>query len=220
MFGSFKIIRAAALGILALSLGACGATDIASRNVPMDMTLNGAAGDPPAAVVAEDLAMSDLLFFAGSDLRVSERNGYYPFADIVWRGDAVGDRRLQIGAMFQEAASRVATQDTAGRPVSAVVELVRFHGVTERTRYSVGGNYNIVFMLTLRDAETGAVVAPARKIVGNLSAPGGTAAVHAEFAGQTEKVRVTDFLTLLLSDELVAAPTLDPNAAATDRATS
>lgn len=37
-----------------------------------------------------------MTFAASSDLSVSESNSYYPNADVVWRGDPIGDRIQQI----------------------------------------------------------------------------------------------------------------------------
>ena len=186
---------------LALMLGAAACSDsgMATRNAPLP-TLGLGETQPQARV--RDYTVTRMQFHAPADLRVSEGNGYYPFADVVWRGDPVGDRIAQIGAIFQTAMDR-GTADLAGStPVVVDIALARFHGVTERTHFSVGGVYNIVFSMTVLDARTGAVIEPAREIVANLSAPGGNAAIVAELNGQTEKVRVTDYLTQVLHDEL------------------
>ncbi len=192
-----KLIRFLALAFLALSVTACGSIETATRNLPLDV--------PPLAsdeqVLTRNYSVQGMTFAASDELQVSERNSYYPFVDIVWRGDPIGDRRQQIGAIFQTAADRVALTNDGAIPVVLDIELVRFHGVTERTRFSVGGNYHIVFMMAVRHAETGVLIEPGRKIVGNLSAPGGSAAILADQRGQTEKVRVTDYITQMLKDE-------------------
>ena len=87
-------------------------------------------------------------------------------------------------------------------PIVVDFELVRFHGVTERTRFSIGGVYNIVFTMSVRNAVTGEIIEEARLIKADLSAPGGVAALMQEQRGQTEKVRVTDSLTQVFKDEL------------------
>ena len=133
---------------------------------------------------------------------VPEANAYYPFADIVWRGDPPGDRHAQITKLFTDAV-QLAKPGLVGQiPVIADITLIRFHGVTEKTRASVGGVYNIVFTLQVRDAQTGAVLEPTREIEADLSAPGGTAAILLDREGQTEVVRVTDFLSYVLVKEL------------------
>ncbi len=142
-------------------------------------------------------------FQAQPDLIISEREAYYPPSDVVWRGDPLGPRITQIGDMFQEAADRNRSFLRGHVPVVVGVTLVRFHGVTNRTRYSIGGVYNVIFDMTVRNADTGEVIEPTRRIVGNLDAPGGERAVRLEESGQTQKVRVVDFLTGLLRAQLV-----------------
>ena len=159
------------------------------------------SADTPAAAT-RSYALSGISFAAADGLRVSEEAGYYPAADVVWRGDPLGPRMPQIGDMFQEAADRAATRLNGQVPVIADIRLLRFHGVTDRTRYSVGGVYDIIFTLSVRDARTGAVIEAPRRIQADLPAPGGAEAVRLENSGQTQKVRVTDFLTRVLLREL------------------
>ena len=142
-------------------------------------------------------------FVAQSDLTISESETFYPQADIVWRGDPFGPRIPQIAAMFNEAAARNRGILDGAVPVDVDVTLVRFHGVTNKTRYTVGGVYNVIFDLTIRSAATDDVIEPTRRIVGNLKAPGGDRAARQDAAGQTQRVRVTDYLTSLLRAQLV-----------------
>ncbi len=148
-------------------------------------------------------ALRGFRFAALEGLSVSESETFYPDADIVWRGDPLGPRIPQIAAMFEEAAARNRPVLDGAFPVDVDVTLVRFHGVTNRTRYTVGGVYNVVFDLTIRRAGSDEVIEPTRRVVGNLDAPGGERAGVLEQSGQTEKVRVTDFLTGLLRAQLV-----------------
>jgi hypothetical protein len=148
-------------------------------------------------------ALQGLNFNALPGLVVSEDESFYPTADVVWRGDPLGPRIPQIAAMFEEAAARNRLVVDGTLPVMVDVTLVRFHGVTNRTRYTVGGVYNVAFDMTVRNANTGAVIEPTRRVVGNLEAPGGERATQLESQGQTQKVRVTDFLTSLLRAQLV-----------------
>lgn len=154
------------------------------------------------ANIDRSYALADFTFAAPADIRVSESEEFYPFADIVWRGDPRGNRVSQVAAMFEAAASRSKAALSGSVPVAVRVSLVRFHGVTDRTRYSVGGNYNIVFDLTVIDARSGTVIEPPRRVTANLDAPGGAEAVALEQGGQTQKVRVTNFLTSVLQQEL------------------
>lgn len=190
--------------LLALSVSACSSVDTATRNAPLDVPALGGEQQ----ILQRNYAVRDIAFFVPAGLQVSEGNGYYPMSDIVWRGDPIGDRGTQINAIFTEAMNRNQSTFQGDTPVNVEFELVRFHGVTERTRFSIGGVYNIIFNMTVRHAETGEVIEQPRRVVANLSAPGGVAAILAEQRGQTEKVRVTDFLTQVLKDELTGQVTL------------
>lgn len=190
-----KIITVAALG---LGVAGCASVDTVTRNAPIEVPQFG----EQTRVIARSYAVQDMTFAASNQLRVSESNSYYPNADVVWRGDPIGNRIAQIAAIFKEATDRNAVKLDGTVPFVVDYELVRFHGVTERTRFSVGGVYNIEFEMTVRHALTGEILEPTRRIEADLSAPGGVAALMQEQRGQTEKVRVTDFLTQVFADEL------------------
>ena len=64
--------------------------------------------------IARDYRLAGVNFSALADLTISEENSIYPQADIVWHGDAPGDRIAQIAAMFQEAAARNIVATRAG----------------------------------------------------------------------------------------------------------
>lgn len=171
------------------------------------MTLAACSGggysSEPRPDISRNYALRAMSFSTIPDIAVSEDGGFYPSADIVWRGDPVGPRVPQIAAMFETAVTRNKSILTGQQPIVVDIQLVRFHGVTEQTRYSVGGVYNIVFNMTVRDAASGAILEPTRRIVANLDAPGGSEAVRLERSGQTEKVRVTSFLSSVLRTELL-----------------
>lgn len=178
--------------VILVTLAACGAGPFTGQSDPR-----------PQMARAYDL--TGFSFAARPDLTVSESNQYYPSADIVWRGDPAGDRIVQIEALFAEAVRRnLGTGDalTATRSVTADIVLERFHGLTQRAQFSTGGVYNIVFHLTVRDAATGDVIEPARRIVANLDAWDSAENARLEQAGVTQKMRVTDFLTDVLRQQL------------------
>lgn len=193
-----KMLKIVTVMVLGLGVAGCASVDTVTRNAPIETpSLNARS-----IAVARDYAVEEVTFTASSKLRVSESNSYYPNADVVWRGDPIGNRVEQVAAMFRAAADRNIPELNGNVPVVVDFELVRFHGVTERTRFSVGGVYNIEFMMSVRNAFTGDVIEAPRRIEADLSAPGGIAALMLEQKGQTEKVRVTDFLTQVLRDEL------------------
>lgn len=191
------LIRAFTVIAIALGLAGCVEVETATRNQPLELAL------APAEFI-RSYTVEDVRAVVPETLKVSEANVYYPMADIVWRGDAYGDRHDQIADMFEVAAARQAETLQGDIPVVAEIVLSRFHGVTQKTRYSVGGIYNIVFTLTVRNAETGAIIEGPRLIEANLPAPGGRAAIALDEIGQTERVRVTDFLAMVLARELGA----------------
>ncbi len=193
-----KMMKVITLAAMALGVAGCASVDTVTRNAPIEVPALGAQ----TIAIARDYVVEDVTFTASNELRVSEGNSYYPNADVVWRGDPVGNRIDQIAAIFETATKRNDTKLDGNIPVIVDYELVRFHGVTERTRFSVGGVYNIEFMLSVRNALTGEIIEAPRRIEADLSAPGGIAALMLEQRGQTEKVRVTDFLTQVFADEL------------------
>jgi hypothetical protein len=160
-------------------------------------------GGTPRPVMRRAYDIRNLQFATKAEITVSEDEGYYPSGDIVWRGDPIGPRVPQIRAMFQDAFDRNQSTLNGTVPVDVQITLVRFHGVTDLTRLTFGGVYNIIFDMTVLDANTGAVIEPPRRIKGDLDAPGGASGRDLIIAGQTQKVRVTDFLTGLLRQQLV-----------------
>ncbi|PLL13484.1 hypothetical protein C0V75_08935 [Tabrizicola sp. TH137] len=200
---------------LALALSACVSSEPASRGVSDDaLTLasRGTGSIPEGAgprVLAPLYTVREVRVNVPRDLQVSEANSYYPMADIVWRGDPVGDRYAQITAIFETAAQRATASMQGPREAIVSIRLVRFHGVTERTRYTVGGNHNMVFDLTVLDAGTGAVIDGPRRIEADARAAGGQAAIQEELAGRTQKVVVTEKLVETLRRELSGTVT-DP----------
>ncbi|MFY0624175.1 MAG: hypothetical protein JXQ89_21025 [Pelagimonas sp.] len=205
------LFRLIACTVALSAVSACGSSQFASRNAPFEL-IPGDNFDQvtPAVAVApeaqfQNLPAMKLASYAikvPQDLTVSEANLYYPIADIVWRGDPIGDRKDQIGYIFQEAVTRTRTQITEGRPVIAEIELERFHSVTEKTRYSVGGTHSISFFLTLRDAETGQPLVNNKRIKSDLNAFGGRRAIEAERQGFTMKERILSHLNRVLAAEL------------------
>lgn len=143
------------------------------------------------------------------DIRVSEENSLAPEADILWRGDPPGDRREQVMAIFKTAITRASRPMQGSRPVKLSIEILRFHGVTERTRRSTAANigvHSITFRAQVIDARTGMALTPIDTIRADLPALTGTDAVLADSRGQTQKVRVTNHLTSVFSGWLGLGP--------------
>ena len=182
--------------ILALGLSACSSYDLTTRNSPADQAGAGSF----AAISAVQVV--DTRIVVPRSLQVSEANSYYPMGDIVWRGDAYGDRHAQIETILSDSMALAQNGHRGGTPAVVEITLRRFHSLTEKSRFSVGGVHSIRFDLTLRDPATGAALAPTRTIRADLREYGGDRAMQAERQGLTQKVRVTRHLANVLRAEL------------------
>lgn len=201
----FKFVLAVVIsGVLA----GCAGVDTASRNAGFDRSLTEAQAlalvEPTFAVRLPSYSVAEINVVVPEGLIVSEANRFYPNSDIVWHGDPPGNRHEQIKAIFDTAIAR-ATQDMQGDvPVALDVTLERFHALTPRTRYTVGGVHSITFTLAVRDAQSGFLLEEPRTIEANLKGFGGQRAIDAERQGQTQKVRITAHLASVFEDELRA----------------
>lgn len=88
------------------------------------------------------------------------------------------------------------------RRVDLLINVRRFHALTEKARYTVGGVHNIVFDMALADPVTGDLIEPWREVRADLKAFGGQDAIEAEARGETQKVRITDHLAQVLREEI------------------
>lgn len=189
--------------LLVGGLGACAGTSQTSRNLTPNYTSSDGAGNPTGVMaVTTSVAIKGFEISVPQGLKVSEANVMVPVADIVWRGDPLGDRHAQVAAIFQAAALQATGDLTEGRGVILALEVTRFHALTEKARYLTGGNYALHFMMTLRDAETGIVIDGPREVVADVRASGGMRAIAEDNAGRTEKVVITERLAQVLHDEL------------------
>ncbi len=204
-----KRIRIAALLVMGGLVSACGAPNVGSQAAPFEATplafADAQVETPEAAAPLTDVRVTDIKITVPRSLTVSEANRYLPKADIVWRGDQIGDRHAQVAAIFDTAITRGAQMVNGTLPVSLDIKVTRFHALTEKARYSVGGVHNIDFELTLRDPETGAALADTRFVRADLDGFGGQQAINAEARGQTQKVRITNHLAEVIRQELTTA---------------
>jgi len=194
-----KLLKAVAFGAIAAALTACSSSDTVTRNATAAPSQIGV--DAPRQIV-RDYQLHSVRFAVPEDMTVSEANSYYPIADIVWRGDPMGNRPQQIAAIFQNSIQTAGQGLNGSIPITVDVELARFHSLTERTRYSVGGVHSIKFDLTIRHALTGEVLEQRRRIDGDFPALGGYSALAADNQGQTQKVRITTQLINLFRQQL------------------
>ncbi len=185
--------------VLALGASACASVDTASRNAPFDTVPTDMAAPAPSY----SLESFDVL--VPTTLKVSEANLYYPNGDIVWRGDAPGNRYEQVKAIFDESVRLGAYPLDGAMPVRVEIEVTRFHGLTEKTRYTVGGIHSIEFVMTIIEPESGTVLRGPKPIKASLVGYGGQMAIEAESRGLTQKYRITQHLARVVRDELTKA---------------
>jgi len=185
--------------VLALGASACASVDTASRNAPFDVAPTEMAAPAPSY----SLESFDVL--VPTTLKVSEANLYYPPGDIVWRGDARGNRYEQVQAIFDESVRLGAYPLDGAMPVRVEIEVTRFHALTEKTRYSIGGIHSIEFVMTIIEPESGTVLRGPKPIKASLVGYGGQTAIQAESRGLTQKYRITQHLARVVRDELTKA---------------
>ncbi|SDX38747.1 DUF6778 family protein [Litoreibacter albidus] len=193
-----KLTRFIAGFAVAVGLSACAAsgpvTETASRNA-QDLTPIVAS---ELTLRSVDWRLEDVRVLVPGDLKVSEANRYYPIADIVWREDPYGDRHAQVAKIIDDGITSGLTHLNGDRPVYFDLTVKRFHSLTEKTRYSVGGVHNIVYTLTVVDAATGVALHGPIEMKVALKAFGGDQAVAAERRGETQKVRIQSHLASLM----------------------
>lgn len=135
-------------------------------------------------------------------LRVSEENKFYPNADIVWRGEPPGDRLAQVKRILEEALGVGVANMNQGPSVAVTVQLERFHALTEKARIFVGGVHDVVFLVTVRDAETNAVLEGPRRVEIAIKAAGNEKAIAEDAAGRTQRVVVIEGVAEAIRREL------------------
>lgn len=190
-----KPLKTVIVTALLMGLSACADNSPVSRNEPLATQLV-----EPAQVAS--FTVEDVRISVPRTLVVSEANGYFPNADIVWHGDAYGARHQQIEAIFEEAMTRGVKALHGNRSIYVDVEVKRFHSLTQRARYTTGGVHSIKFTMALRDVQTGALVSQPRLIKADLKAFGGTKAIANDHRGLTQKVRIMDHLAVLIQREV------------------
>lgn len=192
-----KILPAALSLCAALALTGCDSA-VSSKAGPVR------AGDRDMARTALAYDIRAVEVEVPPSLRVSQSNSFYPGGDIVWREDPAGDRHAQVRAIVQEAA-RQAFDPAPGRQRAVVhIRLRYFHALTERARATTGGWHNVNFVLSVTDAESGAMLVAPHMVRTQIQAFGGAKARDAVQRGETQKRRITRHLVEVLRADLAA----------------
>lgn len=190
--------RVIAASMMALAVSGCATVETATRNAPLEQQTITPA---PLSLNVQDVRVS-----VPASLTVSEANRYYPGGDIVWREDPRGDRHAQVKAIVEAGLREgIAQLPQGGVPVILDVEVTRFHALTEKARYTIGGVHAIQFNMVLRNPETGEAYGEPHFVKADFKALGGQAAIQAESQGATQKYRITKQLAKVIQTELTSA---------------
>ena len=209
---------------LGLMVSACASVEVPTRNTPFEQLpvtavsvpagyevsrLNTAvlATAPAGALRAivpgqSPVTVNSITVRVPRSLKVSEANRYLPRGDIVWREDPIGDRYAQVQKIFQDALAQGVAPLNGPARVDLDIQVVRFHALTEKARYTTGGVHSITFDLAIKHPETGVLLMPIRTIRASLDAFGGKQALAAESRGLTQKVRISSHLAEVIRREL------------------
>ena len=191
-----KTLKLIVMLVLGAMVSACAAVDTATRNARFEPQ------QPEFVQTLPTMRVTEINVLVPQTLKVSERNSYYPGGDIVWRGDAIGNRHQQVKAIFDTALSQGTAQMDGIVPVRLDIRVDRFHALTEKARYTIGGVHSITFVLQIRDLSTGLALGEPRLVKADLDAFGGQQALRAEARGQTQKVRITNHLAEVIRQEI------------------
>ena len=182
------------------------AQEIPAGTVTPDQRNTSAAGaaiaHPVPLADSAPVSVNSVTVRVPRSLKVSERNSYLPRGDIVWRGDPMGDRYVQVQKIFEDALSRGVAQLHGPVKVDLDVQVRRFHALTEKARYTTGGVHSITFDLALKDTASGELLMPIRTIRADLEGFGGQKAIQADARGETQKVRIGNHLAEVIRQEL------------------
>lgn len=191
-----RFIPALILGAALAVSGCVGTTDV-SRNIGADIL--------PVIenIEIQDWDVTGVEVNVPHTLTSSEANSIKPRADIVWREDLIGDRHAQVDALMTDALAPAFEAVTGAIPVVVTLDLTRFHAQTQRVRYTFGGEHEILFVMTVRHAETGEILSGPVEVDLTFDAYGGDDAVAADARGETQRVRISQQLVNWVSDEFI-----------------
>ncbi len=180
-----KRIALALLGLAALGVSAC--STVPNVDVTQNITIPGSL---PTQAFAADWNVQEIDIRVPVELEVSEANTLKPGADIVWREDPIGNRHEQVQAIMFEAMEFALRPLDGTTPVIVEIEMTRFHALSERARYTIGGEHEVEFLFTVRHAETGQPLTGPRPIDLTFRALGGSRAIASERQGIFQRDRI------------------------------
>ncbi|MEP3345618.1 MAG: DUF6778 family protein [Litoreibacter sp.] len=193
-----NLIKTIAALTVAAGLSACASSGSSIETATRNATDTGQVVAAELNALSAGWSLADVRVRVPGDLKSSEANRYYPIADIVWREDPFGNRHEQVAKIIDDGITLGLSHLRGDRPVYFDITVSRFHSLTEKARYSVGGVHNIIYTLTVVDAATGLALHGPIKVEAALKAYGGDLAFAAERRGETQKVRIQSHLASLM----------------------
>ncbi|WP_372625108.1 DUF6778 family protein [Falsiroseomonas sp.] len=184
-------------------LSACAGGDIVSRNALTNSELLGSKdGEMRASVpLNRSYRVVDVRVEVPETLTSSEDNGIKPRVDILWQEDPAGDRHAQVRELMTAALEEGVAATEGSRDVVLDVVMTRFHALTKRTRYSIGGEHEVWMYVAVRDAETGELLEPARRI-GFDHRISAAQALENEAQGLNQRLEITALVKEMIRHEL------------------
>jgi len=168
--------------------------------------------DEVSAVESTNWHVHDVIVTVPDSLTTSEVDMFRPDVDVVWHGEARGDRLQQVGVILHDAlevAAESLIPENYHRPVAIEATLIQFHSLTPRARAIVGGIHKVKFSIQVVDLRTNEVLAGPTVISADEFAYGNWKAVRADAEGQTMKVRISNRIVEVVSDWLGLAAAED-----------
>ena len=95
--------------------------------------------------------------------------------------------------------------DTGPKAVVAIT-LERFHALTEKARFSVGGVHDVIVSLTVTDPGSGRILEGPRRVEIAIRASGGDRAIAEDAAGNTQRVVIVAGLAEAIRRQLAVVP--------------
>lgn len=198
-----KLFKKAMLLAAVMGLGACSGLDIVSKNELPDMPLLTAMQGPGEVMTGpRSYKVTGVDVVVPRSLTTTEQDSMKPRVDIVWHGEAFGDRYEQVDRLVTAALEAGTAGFDGARPVKIEAVLTRFHAQTDKVRRTFGGEHEVWMALAVRDAQTGALIEPARLVGFDLPAAAGAKARAEDEAGRTQAVVISEALVRMIRDEL------------------
>ena len=189
---------------LIICLGGCDAMKSSrSDGLPLsEEKFDGRAPIVQSVPADSRFSVSSFDIMVPETLVVSEANKFYPRADIVWRGEPQGDRLAQVKSILEDGFVVGTAGLKTGPKATLSVKVERFHALTEKARFSVGGVHDIVFVLTVLDAQSGAILEGPRRVEIAIKAAGNDVAIAEDAEGRTQRVVIVEGVAEAVRREL------------------